>query len=140
MPQKRPFPASAAHPGPGVPHAPLARCARLPPLGLIAALLLCLAASPAHSGVIFVGQTQYRLENGRTFLGPWDVVEETIMAKEVAIVVMEERSDQRMVQTLLQTLESMNVPTLFTKIRDYKILKERGVIVPHPKAAPKDAP
>ncbi len=135
MPRKRPFPTLPAQPAPVSRHAPA------PALCLVAALLLgCLAANPARGWVISVGQTQYRMEDGRKFLGPWDVAEETIMAKEVAIVVMEDRADQRMVQTLLQTLESLEVPTLFTKARDFKVLKERGVIVPHPKAAAQPAP
>ncbi|MFZ5812761.1 MAG: hypothetical protein ACOY4F_12005 [Thermodesulfobacteriota bacterium] len=136
MPRHRPSPTLPAHP------APVSR--RAPALCLVAAVVFCcLAATPARAGVIYVGETHYRMEDGRKFLGPWDVTQETIMAKEAAVVVMEERADQRMVQLLLQTLESLNVPTLFTKIKDFKALKERGVIVPHPKpaqTAPKTAP
>jgi hypothetical protein len=93
MPQQRPLPAI------------FSRRAPTPALCLVAAVVFCcLAANPARAGVIYVGETHYRLEDGRKFLGPWDVTEETIMAKEAAVVVMEERADQRMVQLLLQTL------------------------------------
>ncbi len=138
MPRHHPLPTVSAHP------APVSRRVPAPALCIVAAVVFCfLAATPARAGVIYVGETHYRMEDGRKFLGPWDVTQETIMAKETAVVVMEERADQRLVQLLLQTLESLNVPTLFTKIKDFKVLKERGVIVPHPKAAqtsPKTAP
>lgn len=114
--------------------------ARLPRLAALAAAafaLCCLAAAtPATAGVVRVGETLYRLEDGSTFKGPWDVAQELIAAREPAIVVMEPKANKELMQLLIQTLESFNIPTLITKAKDFKELTKRGVIVPKPKPAP----
>lgn len=111
---------------------PNARFPRLAAL-LAAAALFCLsAAAPAQATVIRVTENLYRLDDGRTFKGPWDVAQELIAAREPAIVVMEAKAKQDLVQLLLQTLETLNVPTLFTKAKDFKELTARGVIVAKP--------
>jgi len=115
--------------------------ARLPRLAALAAAafaIFCLSstAAPATAGVVRVGETLYRLEDGSTFKGPWDVAQELIAAREPAIVVMEPKANKELMQLLIQTLESFNIPTLITKAKDFKELTKRGVIVPKPKPAP----
>ena len=43
---------------------------------------------------------------------------------------MDQKASSDRLQTLLQLLETLKVPTLFTKKADYKILLDRGVIQP----------
>jgi len=99
---------------------------------LCAFLFLALMASPAAASVVRVNETLYRLDDGRTFKAPWDLAQELIAAREPAIVVMEAKASKELLQLLLQTLESFNIPTLLTKTKDFKELVKRGVIVTKP--------
>jgi hypothetical protein len=103
---------------------------------LCACLFLALMAAPAAASVVRVTENLYRLDDGRTFKAPWDVAQELIAAREPAIVVMEAKANKELLQLLLQTLESFNIPTLLTKAKDFKELVKRGVIVTKPKPTP----
>lgn len=99
---------------------------------LLAAALLTPAPTPA--AVIRVDVDTYRVNGGPPVTAAWDVAERIAVAKDVAIVVMDQKATKATVQTLMQLLETLNVPTLFTKKGDYDILVKRGVI--KPSAAP----
>lgn len=103
-----------------------------------AVLALCLALSPlpARASVVQVQVNFYQLDDGRTFKGPWDLVQELIAARETAIVVMEAKANRELLQLLLQTLEDFNIPTLLTKAKDFRELTARGVIVTKPAKKP----
>ncbi|MEF3697081.1 hypothetical protein [Desulfolutivibrio sp.] len=109
-----------------------ARFPRRPAVLCAAVIALCLfaaTAAPAAASVVRVNETLYRLDDGRTFKAPWDVAQELIAAREPAIVVMEAKASKELMQLLLQTLESFNIPTLLTKAKDFKELTKRGIIV-----------
>ena len=101
---------------------------------LLLAALLVPAAAPA--AVIQVDVDTYRVNGGPPVSAAWDIAERIAVAKDVAIVVMDKKATKATVQTLMQILESLNVPTLFTKKGDYEILLKRGFIKPAPAAAP----
>lgn len=98
----------------------------------ILGLALALAVFPpaARAEVVYVGLGGYRLENGRRHIGPWEVAETISLNKDVAIVVMEDKADQRLVEDLIKALETINVPVLFTKLKDYKAFQSRGLLTP----------
>jgi len=102
--------------------------------GLLLAALLFPAAAPA--AVIQVEVDAYRVNGGPPVAAAWDIAERLAVAKDVAIVVMDKKATKGTVQTLMQILESLNVPTLFTKKGDYEILLKRGFIQPSPAKAP----
>ncbi len=112
-----------------------ARFPRRPAVLCAAVIALCLfaaAAAPAAASVVRVNVNFYQLDDGRTFKAPWDLAQELIAAREPAIVVMEAKASKELLQLLLQTLESFNIPTLLTKAKDFKVLVKRGVIVTKP--------
>ncbi|WP_246298889.1 hypothetical protein [Desulfolutivibrio sulfodismutans] len=115
-----------------------ARFPRRPAVLCAAVIALCVlaAAAPAAASVVRVNVNFYQLDDGRTFKAPWDLAQELIAAGEPAIVVMEAKASKDLMQLLLQTLESFNIPTLLTKAKDFKELVKRGVIVAKPKPAP----
>jgi|GEM_PF-2958493 len=94
---------------------------------LAAALLL---PGPALSGVVHVDGDAYRLDDGPAVPGAWEIAEKLAVSKEAAIVVMERNSTMAMVQNMLQLLETLKVPTVFTKRVDYDVLTDRGVLRP----------
>ena len=95
---------------------------------LLLAALLFPAAAPA--AVIQVDVDTYRVNGGPPVSAAWDIAERLSITKDVAIVVMDKKATKATVQTLMQILETLNVPTLFTKKGDYEILLKRGVIKP----------
>ncbi|MFP5259177.1 MAG: hypothetical protein ACLGQH_09150 [Acidobacteriota bacterium] len=98
---------------------------------LLSALLL---PAPAPAAVIRVDGSAYRVNGGPPVTAAWDIAERLAVSKDTAIVVMDKKAGKTSVQTLIQILEALNVPTLFTKNEDYDILVKRGVI--KPSAAP----
>lgn len=101
---------------------------RLLSLSLLLAALLLPAVSPA--AVIRVEGTAYRVNGGPPVTAAWDIAERLAVSKDTAIVVMDKNAAKTSLHTLMQILESLNVPTLFTKNEDYDILVQRGVIKP----------
>ena len=95
---------------------------------LLAALLSL--PCPAPAGVIRVDVGTYRLDDGPAVEGAWEIAEKLAVSKEAAIVVMEKSSTMTMVQNMLQLLETLKVPTVFTKRADYDVLVDRGVLRP----------
>jgi hypothetical protein len=115
----------------------MSRCKRVraasPQLARAACLAVCcllLTAAPARSGVVTVENDAYSLDGGPAVTGAWEVAEKLAVARDVAVVVLGKNSRPSTVQTLLQLLENLHVPTAFTKKADYKALRERGVLVP----------
>ena len=111
----------------------LSRHARL--LGCCLALaFVCLSslAGPARAAVIEVGVDAYKVNGGPAETAAWDVAERLAMAKDVAIVVMNPKANKGTVQVLMQNLETLKIPTLFTKKADYDVLLKRGFIRPAP--------
>jgi hypothetical protein len=104
------------------------RFVRIARLALLVAVLL--APAMARAGVIWVDVDSYRLDGGKAVTGPWEIAERIAVAGDVAIIVMDEKSSQTTIQTMLQLLATLKVPTLLTKKNDYKALVERGVIKP----------
>ena len=103
---------------------------------VLAVFCLVAAAVPATASVIQVTGDLYRLDDGRTFKGPWDVAQELIAAKEYAIVVMEPKANKELLQLLIQTLETFNIPNMVTKAKDFMALTASGVIVAKPANKP----
>lgn len=99
---------------------------------LVACTVLC--ATEAKAGVISVSGNSYRLDGGPTVTGAWEIAEKIMVARDVAIVVMEAKTKPETVENLLSLLENLKVPTLLTKRSDYKALVKRGVI--HPTRTP----
>ncbi|KHK00521.1 hypothetical protein [Desulfovibrio sp. TomC] len=101
---------------------------------LCVCLLLASLAVPARvpAAVIQVDVDSYRLNGGPPVTAAWEIAERLSVAKDVAIVVMDQKATKATVQTLMKNLETLNVPTLFTKKGDYEILLKRGVIKPAP--------
>ena len=99
---------------------------------LCVCLLLAILAVPESvpAAVIQVDVNSYRVDDGPPVTAAWDIAERLAVAKDVAIVVMDKKATKATVQTLMQILETLNVPTLFTKKGDYEILLKRGVIKP----------
>ncbi|MHC1787906.1 hypothetical protein [Solidesulfovibrio sp.] len=99
---------------------------------LCASLLLAALLTPpeAPAAVIQVDVNTYRVNGGPPVTAAWEIAERLAVAKDVAIVVMDKKATKGTVQTLMQILETLNVPTLFTKKGDYEILLKRGVIKP----------
>lgn len=99
---------------------------------LCACLLLAvlLAPVPSPAAVIQVDVDTYRVNGGPSVTAAWEIAERLAVTKDVAIVVMDKKATKGTVQTLMQILETLNVPTLFTKKGDYEILLKRGVIKP----------
>lgn len=85
---------------------------------------------PAEAGVVTIENDAYSLDGGRSVTGAWEVAEKIAVAHDTAVVVLGNNSKPSTVQTLLQLLENLHVPTLFTKKADYKALLERGVLKP----------
>ena len=108
----------------------LSRHARL--LGGCLALALVCLAGPARAAVIEVGVDSYKVNGGAPETAAWDVAERLAMAKDVAIVVMNPKANKGTVQILMQNLETLKIPTLFTKKNDYDVLLKRGFIKPNP--------
>lgn len=102
--------------------------------GSLALALTCLACSPgpAQAAVIEVGVDAYKVNGGPAETAAWDVAERLAMAKDVAIVVMNPKANKGTVHILMQNLETLKIPTLFTKKADYDVLLKRGFIKPHP--------
>jgi len=111
---------------------PHALCAPAAKVAIALLAVACLFSTPAiaPAGVISVDVDAYRLDGGQPVTGPWEIAEKLAVAKDVAIVVMDQKASSDRLQTLLQLLETLKVPTLFTKKADYKILLDRGVIQP----------
>ena len=107
-------------------------------LALAFVCLACLAclAGPARSAVIEVGVDAYKVNGAAPETAAWDVAERLAMAKDVAIVVMNPKAHKGTVQILMQNLETLKIPTLFTKKADYDVLLKRGFIKPNPAPAP----
>jgi hypothetical protein len=103
------------------------RAARL--TTLVVALCLCLPAR-VPAGVIYIDVNSYRLDGGPRISGPWEIAEKLAVAHDVAIIVMDSKATQTMIQGMLQLLETLKIPTLLTKEADYKALVDRGVIRP----------
>lgn len=101
---------------------------------LCVCLLLAILAVPESvpAAVIQVDVNSYRVDDGPPVTAAWDIAERLAVAKDVAIVVMDKNATKGTVQTLIQILETLNVPTLFTKKGDYGILLKRGIIKPSP--------
>jgi hypothetical protein len=101
---------------------------------LCACLLLVALLLPATvpAAVIQVDVDTYRVNGGPPVTAAWEIAERLSVAKDVAIVVMDKKATKATVQSLMQILETLNVPTLFTKKGDYEILLKRGVIKPAP--------
>ena len=99
--------------------------------GCLALALVCLAGS-AWAAVIEVGVDAYKVNGGAPETAAWDVAERLAMAKDVAIVVMNPKANKGTVQVLMQNLETLKIPTLFTKKADYDVLLKRGFIKPTP--------
>ena len=74
----------------------------------------------------------YKVNGGAPETAAWDVAERLAMAKDVAIVVMNPKANKGTVQVLMQNLETLKIPTLFTKKADYDVLLKRGFIKPTP--------
>ncbi|WP_428559990.1 MAG: hypothetical protein ACP59X_15515 [Solidesulfovibrio sp. DCME] len=104
--------------------------AALPALICLAALGLARPEATALAGVVVIENDAYSLDGGRPMTGAWEVAEKIAVARDTAVVVLGKNSKPATVQTLLQLLENLHVPTLFTKKADYKALLDRGVIKP----------
>ena len=102
--------------------------------GCLALAFFCLAclAGPARAAVIEVGVDAYKVNGGAPETAAWDVAERLAMAKDVAIVVMNPKANKGTVQILMQNLETLKIPTVFTKKADYDVLLKRGFIRPAP--------
>lgn len=101
------------------------------------AALTCLAGpwlggfdAPALAGVVVVENDAYSLDGGRPVVGAWEVAEKIAVAHDTAVVVLGSNVKPATIQTMIQLLESLHVPTLLTKKADYKALLERGVVKP----------
>ncbi|WP_075356208.1 hypothetical protein, partial [Desulfovibrio sp. DV] len=96
---------------------------------LCVCLLLAALAFPARApaAVIQVDVDSYRVNGGPPVTAAWEIAERLAVAKDVAIVVMDKKATKATVQSLMQILETLNVPTLFTKKGDYELLVKRGV-------------
>ena len=103
---------------------------RIARLAALAALALAFCAAQAWAGVIVIENDAYSLDGGRPVTGAWEVAEKIAVAKDADVVVLGKNTRTATVQTLLQLLESLHVPTLFTKKADYKALRDRGVLNP----------
>lgn len=99
-------------------------------LPALLAVVVLLAPQPLPAGVILIGPDSYRLDDGPPVAGAWEIAEKLAYAKDVAIVVMEPKAGGDQVQTMVQLLETLKVPTIMTKQADYKILLDRGVLRP----------
>jgi hypothetical protein len=86
---------------------------------------------PAAAAVIQVGVDSYRVNGAPPTTAAWEVAERLAVAKDVAIVVMDPKATKATVQTLMQNLETLKVPTLFTKKVDYEVLVKRGIVKPN---------
>lgn len=108
----------------------------VPGLAAVLLLTLCLTGpalpSPAAAGVVTIENDAYRLDGGQPVTGAWEIAEKLAVARDTAVVVLGGRSKPETVQTLLQLLENLHVPTLLTKKADYKALVDRGVLKPAP--------
>ena len=96
---------------------------------ILSALALTLAV-PAFGATVYVGQRYYALDNGLRTDNPWDVYEEIVYNKDVAIIVMREDALQSRVNDIIETLEKMNIPMIFTKQKNYDEFVKRGILVP----------
>jgi len=96
---------------------------------LFAVMALTLAA-PAFGATVYVGQRYYELDNGLRTDNPWEVYEEIAYNKDVAIVVMRPDALQSRVNDIVETLEKMNIPMIFTKQKNYDEFVKRGALVP----------
>lgn len=96
---------------------------------MLVAAALCLAG-PAWAGVVRIGPSAYRLDNGPAVTGMWEIAEKIAYAKDVAVVVVDPKAPASQVQPLLQLLESLKVPTVLTRQADYPELVKRGVLRP----------
>lgn len=107
-------------------------CGRSGPGRIIWAVLALALLLPgtALAGVIDVDGDTYSLDGGKPVEGAWEIAEKIAVAKDVAIIVMGKNAKPTIVQTMLQLLESLHVPTLLIKKADFKALVERGVIKP----------
>lgn len=105
---------------------------RLLSVCLLLSALLLPAVAPA--AVVRVEGTAYRVNGGPPVTAAWDIAERLAVSKDTAIVVMDKKAAKASLHTLMQILEALNVPTLFTKSEDYDILVKRGVL--KPSAAP----
>ena len=103
-------------------------------LCLFGACALLWTAGPAWAGVIWIGPTTYRLDNGPAMTGMWEIAEKLAYTKDAAVVVVEPKAPSSLVQPMLQLLESLKVPTALIRQADYKALLDRGVL--HPTTTP----
>ena len=110
------------------PASPLLRCCLASLPVLLAASLLWPAI--ARAGVIAITGETYSLDGGPPVSGSWELAEKIAVAGDVAIVVADKNVKPDTLQTLLQLLYSLKVPTLLAKKADYKILVDRGVVKP----------
>ena len=101
---------------------------RLLSVCLLLSALLLPASAPA--AVIRVDGSAYRVNGGPPVTAAWDIAEHLAVSKDTAIVVMDKKAGKASLHTLMQILEALNVPTLFTKNDDFDILVKRGVIKP----------
>lgn len=100
--------------------------------GCLALACLACLAGPARAAVIEVGVDSYKVNGGPPETAAWDLAERLAMAKDVAIVVMNPKANKGTVQILMQNLETLKIPTLFTKKADYDAFLKRGFIKPSP--------
>ena len=101
----------------------------------LAALLLAVLvglAGPARAGVVWIGPTHYRLDNGPAVTGMWEIAEKLAYAKDAAVVVVDPKAPASLVQPLLRLLEALKVPTVLTRKADYQELVKRGLLRPAP--------
>lgn len=97
---------------------------------LISLAGLLLFPAVLQAGVIRIEGNTYRLNNERPVLGIWDIGEKLAYTKDVAIVVAAPDAAPRAVQSLLELLGTLKVPTVLTKKADYDQLVKRGVLRP----------
>ena len=102
--------------------------------GCLVLAFVCLISlvGPTRAAVIEVGVDSYKVNGGPPETAAWDVAERLAVAKDVAIVVMNPKANKGTVQVLMQNLETLKIPTLFTKKADYDVLLKRGFIKPAP--------
>ena len=101
---------------------------------LLGIVLLFLSPVALPAGVIRIEGNTYRLNNEQPVIGMWDIAEKLAYTKDVAIVVAAPDAAPTEVQSLLELLGTLKVPTLLTKKADYDQFVKRGIL--RPAAAP----
>jgi len=99
-------------------------------IALAVSVLLLFVPASLPAGVILVEGNTYRLDNDKPVTGMWDIAEKLAYTKDVAIVVVAPNADATQVQSMLQLLGTLKVPTVLTQKADYELLRKRGVLRP----------